>query len=251
MEPIPNSPIDLLSAAPQLLVKRQLWWRRLIVTIAILGLGWLLATGYGYWLSTDRLAVSGSAECFVTFSGYELEKHAAQWLAHGRAREVWSLRSQESLLTRMGIHERSSDSSLRRLHALGVRDSQIRVIPVDADESNFPKVLQAIGQASERWPAEQVIVACHSLQPRFLRQIADAALPPQQAARLRFVPLPHDEYVVTRWWACRAGWKDLYDVSMQLLTNQYFGPTSGFEPQPWNPDEWEANTFPTLTPVTP
>ncbi len=230
---------------------RWVWGRWLVIALVCLGVGVGLATWYGYWLSTDRLDWAGPADGVVSLSGYKQNEHAAEWLSRSQVREIWVIRMRASLLVKMGIHEDFADSSLRELHQLGVPDSQVRVVSIDAEESNLPRLLQGIGTATEQPATTQVIVACHPLYPRFLRQIADCALPPEQAERLRFVSLPHDEYVATRWWMSRAGWKDTYGTTMQLIANACFGATSGFEPAPWSPDEWEAQTFPALQPVSP
>ncbi len=181
------------------------------------------ATWYRYWLSADRLTWTGSADCVVTFSGDDQNKFAAEWQKQGRVREVWVIRARDTLLVKLGIHECDADTSLRALHKSGVPDAHIRVLSVDAVEGEIPRFLQAIGQASARAKAPQVVVQCHPLETRFLRQIADAALPSQQSDRLRFVPLPHDEYTTTRWWVCRAGWKDVNDISMPVMANVSWG----------------------------
>lgn len=193
----------------------------------------------------------GSADCLVTFHGFEQNKHAVEWLSQGRVRELWIVRMKDSPLVEFGIIERGSDACSRVLLKSGVPESRIRVLRAESTESGILPLLQEIGKASDRFAAQQVVIACSALEPRLLREIADAALPPHQAGRLRFVPLPHAEYTATSWWLSRSGWKAVYQSSLGMLENAYFGPTSGFDPSDWNPDEWEARTFPHTSPALP
>lgn len=230
---------------PQLSLKRRWTSRRwLLVAFTVCCLLVVSAAWYGHWLATERLIWSGQADCVVLLSGYNQYEFAAQWMEQGRVREVWVIRTRSTRLMEMGIHEQFAEISIRELRKRGVADARVRVLPVDAAEGDLPHVLQAIGRASERWGTRQVVVQCHPLESRFLRQVADAALPAEQSNRLRFVALPHDEYTASRWWACRSGWKGVYEASMQMLSNLTMGPLSGFESPPWNPDQWEAETFP-------
>ena len=222
----------------------------MVCSLAIVGGMLAGASWYGHWLSTDRLAWEGPADSVVTLSGDSQIPHAALWLKQGRVREVWVIRTRGTLLVELGIHEHFADASLRELRDRGVLDSQVRVLAVAAEESEIPRLLLAIGQAPEFQGAQQVVMACQPLEARFLRQIADAALPRPQADRLRFVTLPHDEYTSTRWWVCRTGWKSVYVASLQILANATFGPLSGFDSVPWSPDAWEAQTFPQVPQVS-
>lgn len=249
---IPTTPPPARSESPALPPRKRWTGRRwLVLALAACSLLVLSAVGYGHWLSTERLAWSEPADCVVTLSGYNQYDFAARWIEQGQVRAVWLIRTRNTRLMEMGIHEQSTKSSVRELSKRGVADSRVRVIPVDAVEGDLPSILQAIGQAAEREGTRQIVVQCHLLEPRFLRQVADAALPAGQSNRLRFVALPDDDYTATRWWACRSGWKGVYDISMQLVSNLVMGPLSGFESPPWNPDEWEAETFPNVLPPSP
>ncbi len=154
-------------------------------------------------------------------------------------------------MVKLGMIERGSDVRVRELLKSGVAESRIRVLRVESTESEIPKLLQEIGEASDLFTANQVVISCMTLEPRFLRQIADASLPQHQASRLRFVALPHDEYTATCWWLSRSGWKAVYQSSLEILGNACYGPTSGFDSSDWNPDEWETQTFPNTTPALP
>ena len=180
-------------------------------------------------------------------SGLEQHQHATEWLKQGLVGEIWVLQMRESHIVQMGIRQNNADLRQQQLRKSGIKDSQIRLISIKSLETDLPSVLRELGQECELRGVQVAVLQCQEIEARFLRQIADAALPRAQADRLRFIALPHNEYVATQWWRCRRGWKGICNMSLQILYNQWDGPTTGFERTPWNPDEWEAETFPGAT----
>ncbi len=211
-------------------------WRFWLIVTALLCLLPLLASGWGLWVGSDRLAAFDKADCVIVLSGNRRHEISAQWINEGRTPELWIVRRRESLLAKMGIEERDGELDQRRLLALHVPPDQLRIIELDAESAHFPEVLKQLGKHCQDRGMNQIVILCLAHEPRFLRQITDAVLPAEQAERFRFVPLPNDRYVMARWWTCRAGWKDVGHMGHHIVSNWICGPTEGFETPWFDPD---------------
>ena len=216
------------------LPRRSIWVCGLLLLISPFVASW-----YGYWLSTDSVQVEFPVDAIVILGGYNRHELAAEWVRMGRCREIWMISTPLTPMVRLGLERPAAEVNLERLTVLGVSPTVIRQVTANIKPRDVPAALRAIDELRQQQGAGQIAVTCQSLETRFMRQIANAALPPESSFRIQFIELPSDRYASTRWWMSRTGLKDTWNQTLQILGNWWDGPTGGFDEVEWDPETWE------------